>query len=681
MLNVGKKYIIILMNTGGVKLPMKKENITLVYQAWRQCVETGQVNSSLINQIISKSWERCLKYKTSPYQAERYCLTEKQLQKALIVNQKLIEVALPFMQKIYQFVAGSGFVVVLLDNNCNILELVGDKGVLESHPHLAKGENWREEYKGTNAMGTMLLERKPIQIYAKEHFCQINHSLTCSAAPIMDANQKLIGILDISGDYKYVHAHTLGMVVAAVGAIENQLGLEQANEKVNMAYEQLNAVVDAMSDGLISFDDTGRIIRINATAKKILGVKGDSALGQELRNVLHTNYIEQSILIENGILNDHEMLLDIPSGQIHFTTSARAIKGVQGRVCGGVMTMREIKQIRKLVTRMTGAQARFSFDDIIGNSKPLEEAIKLAKQTATSNSSIMLYGESGTGKEIFAQAIHNKSLYYNGPFIAINCAAIPRELIESELFGYEEGAFTGAKKGGRPGKFELASGGTIFLDEIGDMPLETQATLLRVLQEKHINRLGGVKSVPVDCRIIAATNKDLYKQVNKGYFRLDLYYRLNVITITIPPLRERQGDILELAKYFIDKLSSQLDKQELTLSTQVEELLLSYWWPGNVRELQNAMERAINVVTGQCIYPQHLPEKIKRIKEGKKRRDSQALSLEEAEKQTILRAIFFFRGNISRAADGLGIGRNTLYRKLKNYGIDLEELTREFQSN
>lgn len=659
---------------------MYKEEVYPIEVAWKECVTHKQINEDVVNHIVSRSWSRCLENNLNPYKLKKKRLTDNQLQKALARKRQLIHVAKPFMEKIYQFVAGSGFVVVLLDNDCNILELVGDKNVISSHDHLAIGENWSEEFKGTNAMGTVLMEKEPLQIYAQEHFCKMNHGLTCSAAPIMNADKQLEGILDISGDYRQVHAHTLGMVVSAVAAIEKQLELELANENIIYAYEQLNAVVDAMSDGLISFDKKGEIIKINAPANQILGLKKDAALGKTLKQVFQTDFITKTILKDLEMLNDYEVFVDTPSGQQQITLSARAIKGPYGKISGGVMTITEIKQIRKLVTRMTGAQASFSFDDAIGNSQAFKKVVELAKQTVSSNSSVMLYGESGTGKEVFAQAIHNQSTCANGPFIAVNCAAMPRELIQSELFGYEEGAFTGAKKGGRPGKFELANGGTIFLDEIGDMPLEVQAILLRVLQEKRINRLGSIRSIPVDCRIIAATNKDLYKQITRGYFRLDLFYRLNVITITIPPLRKRKEDILQLSKHFLTNFSRQFNREDMSLSPEVESILLRYWWPGNVRELQNAMERAVNVCPGKVIEPEYLPEKLQRVSDEKQHDSQPALSLEEAEKQTIMRALYFYRGNITSAAGVLGIGRNTLYRKLKSYGIDLQELNEEFKN-
>ncbi len=281
----------------------------------------------------------------------------------------------------------------------------------------------------------------------------------------------------------------------------------------------------------------------------------------------------------------------------------------------------------------------------------------------------MLHGESGTGKELFAQAIHNGSMRRDRAFIAINCAALPETLIESELFGYEEGSFTGSKKGGQTGKFELANGGTIFLDEVGDIPLFTQVKLLRVIQEKKISRIGSAIEVPVDIRIVAATHKDLKEEVQKGNFRKDLYYRLNVININIPPLRDRMEDLPLLARHFVNKLSAKLGKKNISVAEDFIDKIKSYCWPGNIRELENAIERAINLVddngvlTSDYLYfdsspPSRNDEKVTEVK-----------SLKEIEKETIINALNLYKGNILKVSAKLGIGRNTLYRKIKEYDI------------
>jgi len=275
-----------------------------------------------------------------------------------------------------------------------------------------------------------------------------------------------------------------------------------------------------------------------------------------------------------------------------------------------VAVLREFKAVRQLVHRMVGARAKFTFDDLIGKNAAYLKTVQLAKMAANSSSTVLLLGESGTGKEVFAQAIHNAGDRRNEPFIAINCAALPRELIGSELFGYSEGAFTGAKRGGSPGKFELADGGTIFLDEIGEMPLEMQVNLLRVLQEKTLMRIGGDQVITVDVRVIAATNKDLLQAAQQNTFRSDLYYRLNVININMVPLRRRKDDILPLTSFFVEKINQRLSKEAYVIHPETLDILQRYHWPGNVRELENIVERAINVAQTDTLTPDTLPQEM-----------------------------------------------------------------------
>jgi transcriptional regulator with PAS, ATPase and Fis domain len=317
-----------------------------------------------------------------------------------------------------------------------------------------------------------------------------------------------------------------------------------------------------------------------------------------------------------------------------------------------------------------GGNTRFMFKDIIGESPVMQETLEKAKRFAKGPSTILVLGESGTGKELFAQAIHNASDRKNGPFVSVSCGAIPGELIQSELFGYVEGAFTGAKRGGRSGKLELASGGSIFLDEIGEMPLHLQVNLLRVLEERAIVRVGDNKVIPVDVRIIAATNRSLYEEVSKGRFREDLFYRLNVISIIIPPLRERTGDVTLLTQHFVDRISRKVGKHVRNIEPAVFATLEGYRWPGNVRELANALEYAINMVQGEDLLLAHLPPYLKK-KQAEKfvPEDFDIIPLDLMEKKAIQNALVYFAGNITKVANALGIGRNTLYDKMRKYGI------------
>ncbi|HBP63239.1 MAG TPA: sigma-54-dependent Fis family transcriptional regulator, partial [Desulfosporosinus sp.] len=360
---------------------------------------------------------------------------------------------------------------------------------------------------------------------------------TCSGAPIHNSLGETIGCFNVSGPSEYVYSHTFGMVVAAVEAIENQLWKEEVQEEKNRAYELLSAASESVTEGLLAVDNEGRIIHVNPVAQNILGLSEKVETGQLLKSILGPN--EKFSEMANQLLwkTDVEIVHNQGGAGIHCICSARPFYKKEGPIAGVVYTLREIHKVRSLVNRMVGATARFYCEDIIGESEVVRNALKLIFVAADSRSNVLLTGESGTGKELFAQAIHNHSARSDGPFVAVNCAAMPRELIQSELFGYNEGAFTGAKRGGNPGKFELADEGTIFLDEIGDMPIELQVNLLRVLQERKITRVGGQKDIPINIRIIAATNKDLLKAVEEGRFRQDLYYRLNVLRIHIPPLR------------------------------------------------------------------------------------------------------------------------------------------------
>jgi transcriptional regulator with PAS, ATPase and Fis domain len=343
------------------------------------------------------------------------------------------------------------------------------------------------------------------------------------------------------------------------------------------------------------------------------------------------------------------------------------------------MSIDPSNKIKKIVNRLSGSQAAFHFEDIVGKNGDLLEAIRVASLAAGKDSNVLLSGESGTGKELFAQAIHNASYRRNEPFLAINCGAIPRELLGSELFGYVDGAFTGAKRGGRPGKFELASGGTLFLDEIGDMPLEQQVALLRVLQEKKVTRIGSDKVVPVNVRIICATNKDLQREVEKGSFRQDIYYRLNVVSIALPPLRGHDEDIELLFNHFLEMVCRKLGTGIPWVDPEVIKCLQRYDWPGNVRQLQNIVERIINLTNGNEIGMNHLPEEIVApfLIDTKETgspycernitaiRSSSKQSLREKEYEEIIQLLARNQGNVSRVAQELGVDRSTIYRRMR----------------
>ncbi|NLV21686.1 MAG: sigma 54-interacting transcriptional regulator, partial [Syntrophomonadaceae bacterium] len=335
---------------------------------------------------------------------------------------------------------------------------------------------------------------------------------------------------------------------------------------------------------------------------------------------------------------------------------------------GVVIVIRERQRINRLVRNSIGGGATMYFSDIVVKNKDFADTLKTAQAAASSTSNVLLLGESGTGKDIIAQAMHNASPRRHNPYLAINCAALPRDLIASELFGYEEGAFTGARKGGNIGKFELADQGTIFLDEIGDMPLYLQATLLRVLEEKKVMRLGSSKLIPVDVRIIAATNKDLEIEIEHNRFRRDLFYRLGVIKIDIPPLRNRPEDILELTRVFVEKTCIKFNKPVLEVADEVLEAFTAYDWPGNVRELQNLIEAAVQLCQEEVITVE-LIEKISAVVLHNQANNEPAKVNDQMEKQIIMEALAQHKYKKKETAEALGISRSTLYRRMKELEI------------
>lgn len=440
--------------------------------------------------------------------------------------------------------------------------------------------------------------------------------------------------------------------------------------------QYIQTLAESISDGFMILDNHGTILYINKVGLSILGLDQD-VIGKNLRSI--TNFEPEifDVFKTGKGWVDKEFIVDLVSKKnVHLVKTAIPIFDSNNQVMAVVDTFREIHRVQKLVNKISGCQAKFTFADIIYRSKEMARIVEFAKRIAESSSPVLIYGESGTGKEVFAHAIHNHSPRRDGPFVVVDCSAIPHELAESELFGYVEGAFTGARRGGRPGKFEMANGGTIFLDEVGELPLEIQKKFLRCLESRTITRVGDHTPIPVDVRVIAATNRNLEQEVLEHNFREDLFFRLNVISFCIPPLRERREDIIPLAQAFIQRFSKSMAKPEVHLSPEAEECLLAYSWPGNVRELRNAIERALNLVDGPVILPEHLPAKIQQgkqpfITDGQSHSSPSLPLLDQVERQTIMLTLSRVNGNKKEAARLLGISRSTLYEKLKKYNIDV----------
>ena len=448
--------------------------------------------------------------------------------------------------------------------------------------------------------------------------------------------------------------------------------LEQENtEQIKLLASELEVVLDSVDRGIIAADYTGNILHCNSKAIELFRLRENQILNTNIKNLIGT--LDFNSLIEKDKnLRNKEFTYNGDNHHFRGIFDAKPIS-IGDKSFGIVCTFSNISDLLKTVNNITTGTIVTSFDSIIGSSYCLEQVKVEAAKASKSTSTVLIQGESGTGKELFARAVHFHSNRAKGPFIPINCAAIPEQLLESELFGYEDGAFTGARRGGKAGKFELANKGTIFLDEIGDMPIHLQTKLLRVLQEYVIERIGGKESIPIDVRIIAATNKDLEKKVLEGEFRQDLFYRLNVIPLNIPPLRDRKDDIVILVDYLLDKCNSKLEKHINKIDRTCLEIFMNYEWPGNVRELENTIEYAVNMCGGNVINFMDLPNRL-RVSEStpKNKKNSEIVSIRELEKKEIEKALEYFghgKQAIAKAAEALELSRATLYRKVKEYEI------------
>jgi len=654
-------------------------------EAWGKFINNEPYDYSFIRPEIYESWVRSRSYLVDPYNSKTALLPPDDLQKRMEDNKFLIEITRPYMEKLYSIVKGSGFYLLLADKDGYILDLIGDQDIIErgrSYSKLVVGANRSEQYAGTNAIGTGLFLKKPIQMWGEEHYVKPHKGYSCSSAPIFDTEGRLLGCLNITGRAHAIHLHTLGMVISAVDGISNQLRLMTAYMELEKVSNQRNRIIETMASGLVLLNSEYEIIQVNSKFLTMLNLRNRSVIGKSLFEFIRFDEsdADNTSLLDNEVYNKEIDVYPVDSSAppMKFNMSLNFLYDSHGLQEGMVLRFNETKRINRLVNRISGFKPNYTFDSIIGSSNTTKKMIYECKRAASSSSNILILGESGTGKELVAQAIHSASKYSTGPFVAINCGALPKGLVESELFGYERGAFTGANKDGHPGKFELADGGTLFLDEIGEMPLDVQVTLLRVLETREVVRIGGKYPKPIDVRIIAATNRDLREAVKDKTFRDDLYYRLNVLSIRIPPLRERGDDILELTDYFIKGFSS---SKGITYSVdpRVYDILTRYTWPGNIRELENTIERAVNITDNNMILPEHLPTHILQStgisdikKETVVERESvpSVLNLESAEYNLVVSSLEKCQGNVKKAAEMLGISRRTMYRKMQKYNID-----------
>jgi len=474
-------------------------------------------------------------------------------------------------------------------------------------------------------------------------------------------------------------AQDLDLLAIFAAQLSVMLANVQAREELGAAGRERAATLEALSEGVVTLDRDGAVTSVNRAAARMLGFAPGGQLS--LPSIPELHFVRATL--DRGEDVDGRVAR---IGGAEYLVNARALRDGE-LAAGAVVTLSELKRVQSIAQRLVGSVARYSFGDIVGRSPLLRRRLQLAEAAARSDSSVLITGESGTGKEVLAQSIHNASARAGGPFVGINCSAIPRELLESELFGYEGGAFTGARRGGQPGKFELAEGGTILLDEIGEMPLEMQAKLLRVLQERRLVRIGGARETPVDARIVATTNRDLEEAVARGQFRADLLFRLKVIHIELPPLRERASDVPVLVEHYLSIFAARLGKKVRGLAPHVADAFARYPWPGNIRELENVLEGEVNLVDPEALLLTDVPDALRPRPRVTPVHGWPTLpmagaalpsggappTLDEAERELLVQALVRHQGAIPEVARALGVSRGTVYNKLRRFALDADD--------
>lgn len=630
-----------------------------IRKAWEGFISGGNKPENIVSTDILSSWERSLEYKVNPFQNYiSQSLNNNELKYECEKNEQMLKHAEPVMKYLFQVINGSNSVLTISDKNGYVLKMYGDMQTKKEAESINffPGAIWSEEVAGTNAIGTVIEQKKPIQIVHTEHFCTGWHDWTCVSSPILNPlTKEVLGVIDISGKWKEFPKHTLGLVISLANNITNVIEKNLLDDIV-----QLNpffaTAVSSLNKGIIFINQYGNFMKINDKARIILG-----------REIHSSSEIPSFKILLDKVLHGREQFIkqELVINGKHIMVSISPVRTNGNNNIGVIVLLKESKVFEDLCKRKAPPQntfqTKYTIGDLIGSSNQFKNALQKAQKAAKVDSTLLITGETGVGKELFAQTVHSESSRKRNPFIAVNCGAIPRNLIESELFGYDAGSFTGANKKGKKGKFELANSGTIFLDEIGDMPYEVQVHLLRVLEERRIQRVGGDQTIPIDVRVIAATNKDLREAVKNGEFREDLLYRLGVIKLEIPSLKERKSDIPLLIRHYINKLGYKFGKHNIHIQPEVIEFLQEYSWPGNIRELRNVVEQMLFNMEEDIISINDLPQDLINTQENN-------------EREIFINTLKTAKGNMSEIAEKMGISRATLYRKMKKFGITTQDL-------
>ena len=616
-------------------------------------IDTPTPAAAAINERVTRSWRRSMAAGLAPFHPHAPDnLPHPELRRVLALHRDLLGHSQPVMEYLFEQVRHSHSMVVLANRHGVLMHTLGDADFLGKAERVAllAGASWHEEQRGTNAIGTALAESCGIEIHGPEHYMARNDFLTCAAAPILSATGELLGILDISGDQRSHHPHTLGLVNTAARMIENRLLASHSPHLVRLHLHRQPEGIGTLAEGIVALSEDGWIMGANRQGLELLGLATSDIGATPITRVLDTRL---DALLARSQQRPHEpVALHRRSGEPIFAqVQAPLRQKTLPSPAPAAATTAPADALQQLDTgdtawRLAADKAR----RVVGKSIPL-----------------LLCGESGVGKELFAQAVHDSSPRRHRPLVAINCAAIPEHLIEAELFGYSPGAFTGARKEGSPGRIREADGGTLFLDEIGDMPLLMQTRLLRVLQERQVTPLGSGQPVKVDFALICATHQPLREAAEDGRFRSDLYYRINGLTLTLPPLRAR-SDFDALTTRLLHTLGA---APGVRLAPEVQARLAAYPWPGNLRQYASALRTALALLdAGELVVDwQHLPDDLMDAVRHSPAVPAPAAvagekKLADISRAAIQQAVQDSRGNLSAAARQLGISRQTLYRKL-----------------